>query len=103
MGREPENKQSEKGVQCTVVVHVDDLIITSIDSDMIESLAAGLIERYGDITRKDGPTLNYIGMVFDLTVSGIAKVTMTGCIEDMLREVETSKGGAPKPLIRCST
>ena len=48
------NKLSEKGIQCTVAVHVDDLMITSIDADMIESLAAGLIERYGDITRKDG-------------------------------------------------
>ena len=86
------NKLSEKGVQCTVAVHVDDLMITSIDADMIESLAAGLIERYGDITRKDGPTVNYLGMVFDLTASGSAKVTMTGYVDDMLREAGTSKG-----------
>ena len=86
------NKTSTKGVQCTVAVHVDDLMITSTDPDMIESLAAGLIEKYGDITRKNGPTVNYLGMVFDLSESGVAKVTMTGYIDDMLREVGASKG-----------
>ena len=86
------NKLSEKGVQCTVAVHVDDLMITSTDSGMIESLATGLIQRYGDITRKDGPIVNYLGMVFDLTVGGVAKVTMTGYVDDMLREMGTSKG-----------
>ena len=86
------NKTGEKGVQCTVAVHVDDLMITSTDSDMIESLVAGLIERYGDITRKDRPTVNYLGIVFDLTVRGLARMTMTGYVNDMLREVGTSKG-----------
>lgn len=32
------NKTSTKGVECTVAVHVDDLMITSTDPDMIESL-----------------------------------------------------------------
>jgi hypothetical protein len=86
------NKRNEKGVQCTIAVHVDDLMITSTDSDMIESLAAGLVERYGDITRKNGPIVNYLGMVFDLSVRGVAKVTMTGYVDDMLKEVGTSKG-----------
>ena len=52
----------------------------------------GLIERYGDITRKNGPVVNYLGMVFDLTVHGVAKVTMTGYVDDMLKEVATSEG-----------
>ena len=86
------NKRNENGVQCTIAVHVDDLMITSTDSDMIESLAVGLAKRYGDITRKDGPIVNYLGMVFDLTVRGVAKVTMTGYVDDMLKEVGTSKG-----------
>ena len=68
------NKRNEEGVQCTVAVHVDDLMITSVDEGMIESLAAGLIKRYGDITRKNGPVVNYLGMVFDLTVTGVARV-----------------------------
>lgn len=77
------NKHNEDGVQCTIAVHVDDLMITSINSGMIESLSAGLIQKYGEITRKNGPVVNYLGMVFDLTIPGIARVSMSGYAEDM--------------------
>ena len=72
------NKHNEHGVQCTIAVHVDDLMVTSIDGIMIEAVATGLIKRYGDITRKDGPVVNYLGMVFDLSFTGVARVSMKG-------------------------
>ena len=86
------NKRNPLGVQCTIAVHVDDLMITSTDADMIEALAEGLVNRYGDITRKDGPIVNYLGMVFDLTTQGVAKVSMTCYVDDMLKETGTAKG-----------
>ena len=42
------NKMSGKAVQCTVTVHVDDLLITSADEDMITDLSEGLRRRYGE-------------------------------------------------------
>ena len=90
------NKHDEYGVQCTIAVHVDDLMITSAKGQMIESVSAGLIKRYGDITRKDGPIVNYLGTVFDLTTAGKARVSMTGYVEDMLRGSGTA-GGARTP------
>ena len=90
------NKRDERNVQCTIAVHVDDLMITSASSAMIESVANGLIKRYGGITRKDGPIVNYLGMVFDLTTAGVARVSMTGYVEDMLKESATT-GGARTP------
>ena len=83
------NKHNEHGVQCTIAVHVDDLMVTSIDGSMIEAVATGLIKRYGEITRKDGPIVNYLGMVFDLSFAGVARVSMTGYVEDMLKESGT--------------
>ena len=71
-------------------------MITSANGKMIESVSAGLTKRYGDITRKDGPIVNYLGMVFDLTTTGVARVSMTGYVEDMLRESGTI-GGARTP------
>ena len=59
---------------------------------MIEALAEGLVNRYGDITRKDGPIVDYLGMVFDLTTQGVAKVSMTGYVDNMLTEAGTAKG-----------
>ena len=48
------NKRAN-GVQCTIAVHVDDLIITSVDRQMIEDICGELKGRYGVITRHDGP------------------------------------------------
>ena len=90
------NKHHGHGVQCTIAVHVDNLMITSTSSTMIESVASGLIKRYGDITRKDGPVVNHLGMVFDLTTAGVARVSMTGYVEDMLKKSGTV-GGARTP------
>ena len=90
------NTHDEHGVQCTIAVHVDDLMITSTNIAMIESVSTGLIKRYGDITRRDGPLVNYLGMVFDLTTAGVARVSMTGYVEEMLKESGT-KGSARTP------
>ena len=77
------NKMSN-GTQCTAAVHVDDVVINSVDSGMIEGLCSGLKDRYGDITRNDGPILNYLGMVFDLSVRGEVKMTMKGYTDDTI-------------------
>lgn len=61
-------------------------MIISACTLMIEDLAAGLVKRYGEITRKNGPVINYLGMVFDLTTLGEARVTMTGFVDEMLKE-----------------
>ena len=90
------NRHNERGVQCTVAVHVDDLLVTSACALMIEDLAEGLTKRYGEITRKDGPIVNYLGMVFNLATTGKAKVSMTGFVDEMLKECGvTGKARSP--------
>ena len=73
------------GVQCTAAVHVDDLIITSTDQNMIDELCRGLKGRYGEITRHDGPILNYLGMVFDLSHCGEVRMHMKGYTMDTIQ------------------
>jgi Reverse transcriptase (RNA-dependent DNA polymerase) len=90
------NKTSEQGVQCTATVHVDDLLITSIDEGMIESLGEGLRVRYGEITKSNGTILNYLGMVLDFSQQGETKVTIKGFVEDMLKSSGVT-GGAKTP------
>ena len=77
------NKVSN-GAQCTAALHVDDLIITSVSQGMIDGLCIGLKNHYGEITRNDGPVLNYLGSVFDLSVSGEVEMTMKGYIDDTI-------------------
>ena len=78
------NRSDPKGVQCTIALHVDDLLITSESPEMIEALCAGLTSKYGDVTRTDGPIVNYLGMIFDLSHPGEARVSMKGYVEDLL-------------------
>jgi Reverse transcriptase (RNA-dependent DNA polymerase) len=79
------NKRNSKGVQCTVTVHVDDLLIMSESSSMIRELTDGLTVRYGEITLKHGPVINYLGMVLDFTLAGEVQVTMGGYTDELLK------------------
>jgi hypothetical protein len=78
------NKQNKKGIQCTVTVHVDDLLILSESKSMISELAEGLRHRYGEITMTSGTTLNYLGMSIDFSHTGEVRITMSGYIEEVL-------------------
>jgi hypothetical protein len=90
------NKTGKRGLQCTATVHVDDLLITSVDESMIESLAEGLRLRYGEITKSNGTTLNYLGMIIDFSHPGETRVTMKGFVDDMLKSSGVT-GGARTP------
>ena len=71
-------------MQCTATVHVDDLFITSKSALMISELTGGLKARYGEITLAYGPLINYLGMAFDFSHTGEARVSMSGYIDEML-------------------
>jgi Reverse transcriptase (RNA-dependent DNA polymerase) len=79
------NRRNSKGVQCTVTVHVDDLLIMSESSGMIKELIDGLVGRYGVISLKHGPVINYLGMVLDFTHAGEVQVTMGGYTDELLK------------------
>ena len=76
--------RTEGGVQCTVAFHVDDLIITSENMSMIDDLCKGLKSEYGEITRRDGSPLNYLGMSFNLSVPGEVSMSMKGYTNDVI-------------------
>ena len=78
------NKKDSSGVQCTVSVHVDDLIVTCVNDAVIIDLKVFLKKRYGEMTSADGSVLNYLGMMFDMSTPGQAKMTMQGYEEDTI-------------------
>lgn len=75
--------------QCTVVVYVDDLFITSKSSVHVDGLLAGLKEAYKTIKVHRGKVLPYVGMLFDYSVAGQVAITMEGYILDCLRMART--------------
>jgi hypothetical protein len=78
------NKTNKDGKQCTLCIHVDDLLITSVDKSMIDELTDGLRKRYGEITLKHGPQINYLGISIDFAHPGEARLTMAGYVNEIV-------------------
>ena len=73
------------GKQCTICVHVDDLLITCELEEVIDSIYGRLRERYREVKLVRGPKVSYLGMTLDFSEPGKAKCTMEGYIQDLLR------------------
>lgn len=76
------------GVQCTIVVHVDDLMVSSASREAIDAVIAELNRVYKKINVNEGPVLDYLGMMFDFSKAGEVKVSMQSMIEEMIEEMQ---------------
>ena len=86
------NRIEANGKQTTIVLHVDDMMITACDEAMIDKLIDELQINYKNLSIKRGRVLNYLGMTFDFTNNGKVKVTMSGYINDLLKEYDYIEG-----------
>jgi len=67
------------GEQCTIVWHVDDLMINHLDPDVVTSVIDGLSEKYGKtapLTVDQRKVHEYLGMVINFNDPGAAKVAI---------------------------
>ena len=71
--------------QCTIALHVDDMIITCKHEQTITHLIDRLKERYTEgVTVHEGPVVSYLGMTFDWSTQGQVRITQEGYIAEML-------------------
>ena len=82
--------------QCTMCVHVDDLMITCCENAIIDALLAGLTDKYKTLTVHRGNVHSYLGMTWDFTVARKVKVTMEGYVDDIPKSYDV-KGTAATP------
>ena len=59
------NRIGKDGIQLTVVVHVDDLLNTSVRATEIQLFLQYLKSVYPELTEKEGKIIDYVGMTFD--------------------------------------
>jgi len=74
----------ETGTQLTVVLHVDDLMITCVSQKQTNDFIAYLNGIYPETKHESGKIVNYLGMTFDFTSTGEVRVTMEHCVQDIL-------------------
>ena len=80
------NKYDSNGKQCTVIVYVDDLIISSVSNQLIDELLEHLIKIYKKVQIKEGLNHNYLGMQFTFKENGSLRIDMSKYIDYMLNE-----------------
>lgn len=88
--------KTESGVQCTVVVYVDDLMITCKSEGMIKDLIKFFENTFDKITVHEGLVHSYLGMTWDFSKPGKAAVSMEGYVQDVLKLYQvTGKAASP--------
>jgi histone deacetylase 1/2 len=86
------------GSQCTIAIHVDDLMITCKDQALIDKAVSDITNVYKEVSVRKGKTHPYLGMMFDFAKQGKVKVTMDGYVTDLLDHFEV-RGKAKTPAI----
>jgi hypothetical protein len=79
------NKTFNDGIQLTIIIHVDDLLITCISQTHIDSLILLLTNKYIDIKVNTGQQIGYLGLVFDFSSVGCVSITAPGFMAELLR------------------
>jgi hypothetical protein len=80
------NKIGMDGTQITVVMHVDDLLITSLSDDEHERFEKNMRKVYREIKVNKGITTDYVGMTFNYIIPGQVSITMENAERSILSE-----------------
>ena len=78
------NKICKDGEQITIVLHVDDLMVTSISQGNLDAFGTYLKSVYPETKTQRGSVVDYIGMTFDFSIAGEVSITMENCVNDIL-------------------
>lgn len=81
---------------CTITVYVDDLKISSNKPEIVDNIINELEKAYKKVNAHEGPSFDYLGMVFNYKEDGSVSVNMEKYILDILSEWEVTKP-APTP------
>ena len=90
------------GKQCTILWHVDDIKMSHVSQDVLESLMKRIEARFGKeapLTVTRGPVHEYLGMTIDFSRPGTVQFHMKAFIDDLIAETpsELLKGMAASP------
>lgn len=76
------------GVQITVGIYVDDLIISCVDEKVIKMFKDALLHKYHEINYEDNEKLPYLGMILDNTRGEYIEVSMPSFVKQIIDELK---------------
>jgi Reverse transcriptase (RNA-dependent DNA polymerase) len=80
--------KTTRNAQITIVVYVDDLMMTSTDKSLVLEMERTLRKKYGQFRTSSEKTVSYLGCTWDFHEKGIVKVSQTGMIQDLVASRE---------------
>ena len=88
--------------QCTILWHVDDIKMSHVSQDVLESIMKWIEARFGKeapLTVMRGPVHEYLGMTIDFSSPGMVRFHMKAFIDDLIAETpyELLKGMPASP------
>ena len=75
----------------TILVYVDDLLLTSRSQVELHSVANALRSRYGGVTVKTGTQHDFLGISWDFRVPGEVSLRMEGYVSNILSKYNVTK------------
>ena len=94
------NRIENDNTQSTILIHVDDCLITARNEENLSNIIKEIEGRYKELTIKRGRVIDYLGMRMEfqeLFKSGNVKITMNGYIKELLEFTKNIKGIANTP------
>jgi hypothetical protein len=76
------------GRQLTVVIHVDDLMVSCTDPAGIDTVIDHLNEEYTKANVSRGKVLDYLGMIFDYSLKGKVSISMLSMVEEVIKDLD---------------
>ena len=90
------NRHEQDGSQCSLCVHVDDIMITAASERHLDKVIEDTKSVFGDITIVRGKNHDYLGMSFDFSDAERVKISMTNYVEELIKECKV-EGIASSP------
>ena len=82
------NKIDEYGKQCTVIVHVDDFLVTCATKETVKKFLVEIKEIYKEVNTVFGTLHSFLGMTLDFSEPRKVNITMAKYVDDCLVEAK---------------
>jgi len=87
--------KTTKGVQTSIYLYVDDMMISSTDKTEIKAIHRDLESKYGVMALHEGMIHSFLGMSFNFETTGKCKISMEQFINELLhKSVDLHKYGS---------
>ena len=79
------------GLVDTILVYVDDLMLTSTEQSVLDAVAEALRVRYGGVTVKTGKEHDFLGIHWDFRAPGKVSLSMDGYVSNIVSKYNVTK------------